>query len=62
MASDLKTKTPKDLEKMLAETREDLRKFRFTISGSGAKNVRQSRSLRKKIAQILTELNSRNKK
>ena len=61
MASAFKDKTIKDLEKLLKENREELRKFRFSISGSGKKNVRQSRILRKEIARILTEISSREK-
>jgi ribosomal protein L29 len=57
----IKEKSDKELQKMLKEHREQLRKFRFSISGSGTKNIRQGRNLRKEIAQILTELNSRNK-
>jgi len=57
--TDFKDKTEKDLEKMLKETREELRKFRFNLSGSGTKNVRSGRVMRKKIAQILTELKTR---
>ncbi|HRY31218.1 MAG TPA: 50S ribosomal protein L29 [Candidatus Paceibacterota bacterium] len=59
MSKDLKVKSLKELNKALADAREDLRKFRFNISGSGKKNVRASRLLRKQIAQILTEINSR---
>lgn len=61
MSKEFKDKSNKELEKILTETREELRKFRFSISGSGKKNVRESRNLRNKIAQILTELSSREK-
>ena len=57
--SELKDKSKKELEKMLKDTREDLRKFRFSLAGSGQKNIRAGRNFRKKIAQILTQLNSR---
>jgi ribosomal protein L29 len=59
MSKDLKTKSQKELEKSLADVREDLRKFKFNISGSGIKNVRQCRVYKKQIAQILTEINIR---
>lgn len=48
-----------DLQKLLAEKREALRLFRFGISGSKLKNVKEGKGLRKEIARILTELNSR---
>ncbi len=56
---DLKKKTDKELEKMLAERREDRRKFRFDISGSKIKDVREGNNARKDVARILTELRSR---
>jgi ribosomal protein L29 len=60
MSKELKDKTIKDLEKMLLEAREDLRKFRFNLSGAGKKDIKDGKSLRKQIAQILTEINNRN--
>ena len=59
MASAIKEKSDKELEKMLKDTREDLRKFRFSLSGGGAKNVKEGKNLRKQISQILTEINNR---
>jgi ribosomal protein L29 len=59
---DYSKKSDKDLEKMLREEQESLRVFRFNISGSKTRNVREGRDIRrKKIARILTELNSRRK-
>lgn len=55
----LKEKSEKELEKMLKESREDLRKFRFGISGSRTRNLKEGKTLRRKIAQILTEMNAR---
>lgn len=54
-----KGKTEKDLAKALVEKREALRKFRFGISGSKTRDVKEGRNLRKDIARILTELNNR---
>ncbi|MDD4803983.1 MAG: 50S ribosomal protein L29 [Candidatus Pacebacteria bacterium] len=51
---DLKTKTKVELEKMLEERAESLNKFKFGISGSKIKNVREGRNLKLEIAQILT--------
>lgn len=58
---DLQKKSVKDLEKMVAEKREELREFRFKSAGSRTRNVREGRNTRKEIAQILTELNLRTK-
>ena len=59
MSKDLKEKNEKDLEKMLVESREELRKFRFALSGSKTRNLKEGRTHKVKIAQILTEMNSR---
>ena len=56
---ELKTKTPKDLMKLAEEKREALRLFRFGGAGSKNKNVKLGRTLRKEIAQIMTELTLR---
>lgn len=56
---DLNKKTVKDLEKLLAERREDARKFRFNISGSKIKNVREGANARKDVARLLSELRAR---
>lgn len=48
-----------ELKAMIAEKRESLRVFRFGAAGSRARNVREGRTLRKEIAQALTELRSR---
>ena len=55
----LEKKTEKDLQKMLAEKREALRKFRFDTSGSKTKNVKEGTNIKKDIARILTELKKR---
>lgn len=56
---DLKDKNEKDLTKLLTEKEESLRAFRFGLSGSKTRNVREGRALRKEIARILTETSSR---
>lgn len=56
-ASDLKSKSVGDLQKLLTEKREALKTFRFNITGSKIKNVKEGRTLRKEIAQILTTMN-----
>jgi len=55
-------KTVPELENLLAEKREALRKFRFGIAGSKNRNVKEGKNLRKEIAQILTEIRKRNGK
>ena len=55
----LKEKSNKDLIKMLNEKRELLRKFRFGISGSKTRDVKEGKNARREVAQILTQLNSR---
>jgi len=53
---DMKTE---DLQKDIDAKREALRAFRFGAAGSRSRNVREGRNLRKDIARLLTELNSR---
>jgi ribosomal protein L29 len=56
---DLKNKSKPTLLKMLTEKREDLRNFRFGITGSKVRNVKEGKALRKEIARILTKLNKK---
>ncbi len=56
---DLKKKIDKDLRKLLSEKRASLREFKFALSGSKIKDIKKAKNLRKEIARILTELNSR---
>ena len=46
-----------ELEKQLIILRENLRVLHFKAEGSKSKNVKESATLRKQIARILTELN-----
>jgi len=50
---------PAELKKALADKREALRTFRFEGAGSRSRNVRGGRTLRREIAQIMTELRAR---
>ncbi|MDP3763063.1 MAG: 50S ribosomal protein L29 [bacterium] len=52
-----KDKLKPDLIKALMERREALRKLRFGTAGSKTRNVKESASIRKDIARIMTELN-----
>lgn len=61
MTKDLKKKSENDLNKSLIEKRQALLDFRFNMSGSGKRNSKDARNLKKEIAQILTELKTRDK-
>jgi len=54
-----KKKNIEELAKLLNEKREEVRAFRFDITGSTKKNVKVSSTSRRNIARILTELNLR---
>lgn len=57
--SDLRKKKEADLEKLLKDKKKSLQDFRFGISGSRTRNVKEGKALRRDAAQILTEINSR---
>lgn len=57
--SELKSKKTEDLTKLLVEKKEALRVFRFSLSGSKVKNLKEGMGLRREIAQIMTELRGR---
>jgi len=57
--SEYKNKKAEDLTKLLDEKREALRMFRFGISGSKVKNMKEGKTLRREVARILTELRAR---
>ena len=59
MAKEIQEKNEKYLVKELSEKQEALRTFRFGISGSKVRNVREGRATRKEIARIKTELSRR---
>lgn len=59
---ELKEKNEAELTKLVAEKREELRKLRFGVAGSTMRNVHAGKNLRREVAQILTELTSRNAK
>ncbi len=58
-AKELRKQTDKELAKMLAEGRAALRQFRFDVSGSKVKNIKEGVNQRKLVARILTEINVR---
>lgn len=53
--------TVEDLQKLAEDKREELRRLRFSASGSKNRNVKQGRTLRKEVARALTELTSRSR-
>lgn len=55
-------KSEKDLLKTLGEKREEQRHFRFGTAGAATRDVRAIRTNKREIAQILTELNARNRR
>jgi ribosomal protein L29 len=56
---ELKNKTVKDLHKLLADFRDQLRDLRFKDANKQLKDVREIRVLKKTISQILTLLNKK---
>jgi ribosomal protein L29 len=58
---DLKKKSEKDLQSLLAEGREKLRLLRFKDANKQLKDTREIRREKKIIAQVLTLLNSKRK-
>ena len=51
---DLKDKPKIELEKLLRETKADLRKAMFDLEAGKLQNVRTLRAFRKKIARLMT--------
>lgn len=52
----LAKKSATDLQKLLAEKREELRELRFKVAANQLKQVHKVRNVRTEIAQILTRL------
>jgi len=48
-----------ELEKELLVLRESLRAIHFKAEGSKSKNVKENQTIKRQIAQILTEINSK---
>lgn len=55
---DFINKNPKELKLLLSEKRLALRSFRFAVSGSNVRNVKEGNLLKKDIARIITRLNN----
>lgn len=59
---DLRQKSEAELGNMIKEKRAALKTFRFAISGSKTKNVREGRNTRRDLARSLTILKEKNAK
>ena len=55
--NEIMKQTTAELGKLLAEKRESLRVFRFGLTGSKVKNMKEGKTTRKDIARILTAIN-----
>ncbi len=55
------THTPEDLNRTVAEKREELRGLRFSAAGGKNRNVKLARTLRKEVARALTALTAHRK-
>lgn len=55
----LKNHSVEDLNRIVAEKREELRSLRFSVAGSKNRNVKLARTLRKEVARGLTEITLR---
>lgn len=55
--TEYKDKTQKELIQELTDKKSALSKFKFGISGSRTKNVKEGRTLRREVARIMTTLN-----
>ena len=58
-SKELKKLSDKELEKLLDEKQKAVRQFRFDITGSKVKNIKEGGNTRKDVARILTELSLR---
>jgi len=53
---EIRTKTEKELKKLLAQNREKYRALKFSVSSKQIKNIREVREIKKNISRILTIL------
>jgi ribosomal protein L29 len=58
---DIKKQSDKELAKLLSEARAAVRQFRFNVTGSKVKNIKEGANAKRLVARILTELNLRKK-
>jgi len=55
----LKGMKPAELSKKLAGLQEEMRVIRFKAEGSKSKNVKELAALKKNIARVLTQMNTK---
>ncbi len=56
---DINKLSDKEIEKLLEEKRSSVRQFRFDVSGSKVKNIKEGANARKDVARLLTDLSAR---
>lgn len=61
LLTQLKSKSLPELQKLLAEKRESLRKLRFDLYQGKVKNIKEIDFTKKMIARILTLINQKRK-
>ena len=57
--AEIRKLSDKEMEKLLAEKQNEVKQFRFDITGSKAKNLKAGTNARKDVARLLTETNAR---
>ena len=57
--NEIKKLSDKELLKVLDEKRKAVRQFRFDVTGSKVKNLKEGGSIKKDVARILTEITLR---
>jgi len=57
--TEIKKLSDKELAKSLEEKRAAVRQFRFDMTGSKVKNIKEGSNARRIVAQILTEMTAR---
>ncbi len=55
-SKELKKMSDKELHKLLDEKQKSVRQFRFDVTGSKVKNLKEGGNAKKDVARILTEL------
>ena len=59
IGENLKEMKPVELKKKLIDLEETIRVLRFKAEGSKSKNVKETATLKKQVARILTEINKK---
>lgn len=57
--TEIKSMSDKELKETLVTKREAVRRFRFDVTGSKVKNVKEGANAKKAVARILTEIAAR---